>query len=219
MKSSFDRMTSSWLYKLTESIGNVVIISCLFLAFCIPVVTIGASCSALYYTVYRKYKKKSTTITKDFMHSLKDNLKNGIIIHLIYLLYSALTGFNIYFAFFGLGDLRLPEWYKIVSFIPVLPIIFTLPFVYPLMARFSNGIKGTITNSYTLCMINFPKFLLIWLIFIVALAVSICFPPAALLTPVGAMYLTQLITEKAFEKAIAVEKSREEKTEEANRDE
>ena len=81
------------------------------------------------------------------------------------------------------------------------------------MARFSNGVKGTITNSYTLCMINFPKFLLIWLILIVALAVSVCFPPAALLTPVGAMYLTQMITEKAFKKAIEVEKKREEKAE------
>ena len=219
MKNKFDQITGSWLYKGCKTIGDVVIASSLFLLFCLPIVTIGASVTALYYTVFRKYNKKIDSISKDFMHSLKDNLKNGIIIHLIYLLYSALTGFNLYFAFFGLGDLRLPEWYKIVSFIPVLPIIFSLPFVYPLMARFSNGIKGTITNSYTLCMINFPKFLLIWLIFIIALAVSICFPPAALLTPVGAMYLTQLITEKAFEKAIAVEKSREEKPEEANKDE
>ena len=134
MKSSFDRMTSSWLYKLTESIGNVVIISCLFLAFCIPVVTIGASCSALYYTVYRKYKKKSTTITKDFMHSLKDNLKNGIIIHILYTAYSAAAGFNIYFALNGLNGIKLPAWYTLVAFIPVIPVIFSLPFVYPLLS-------------------------------------------------------------------------------------
>ena len=113
--------------------------------------------------------------------------------------------------FFGFGGTKLPDWYTIVSLVPLLPVIFTLPFVYPLLARFSNGIKGTLTNSYTLCMINFPKFLLIWLIFIVALAVSICFPPAALVTPAVAMYLTQMITEKAFEKAIEVEKAREEK--------
>ena len=144
------------------------------------------------------------------MRSLKENLKNGILINLIYMIFSAVALFNIYFAFNGFGGTKLPDWYTVVSFVPLLPIIFTLPFVYPLMARFSNGIKGTITNSYTLCMINFPKFLLIWLIFIVTLAVSVCFPPAALVTPVGAMYLTQMITEKAIEKAIAVEKSREE---------
>jgi len=215
MKKSFDHIQNSWLYRLSKAIGDVVIISCLFLLFCLPVVTIGASVTALYYTVYRKFKKHSDEVTKDFIRSLKENLKNGIIINLIYMIFSAIVGFNIYFAFNGFGGTKLPDWYTVVSFVPLLPIIFTLPFVYPLMARFSNGIKGTITNSYTLCMINFPKFLLIWLIVIVALAVSVCFPPAALLTPVGAMYLTQMITEKAFEKAIAVEKAREKKNEEA----
>ena len=211
MKKSFDHIQNSWLYRLSKSIGDVVIISALFLLFCLPIVTIGASVTALYYTVYRKYHKHIDEVSKDFMRSLKDNLKNATIIHIIYLLYSSLVGFNIYFALNGFGGVKLPDWYIVVSFIPVLPVIFTLPFVYPLLARFSNGLKGTVTNSYTLCMINFPKFLLIWLIFIVALAISVCFPPAALLTPAGAMYLTQMITEKAFEKAIAVEKSREEK--------
>ena len=211
MKKSFDHIQNSWLYRLSKSIGDVVIISALFLLFCLPIVTIGASVTALYYTVYRKYHKHIDEVSKDFIRSLKDNLKNATIIHIIYLLYSALVGFNIYFALNGLGGVKLPDWYIVVSFIPVLPVIFTLPFVYPLLARFSNGLKGTVTNSYTLCMINFPKFLLIWLIFIAALAISVCFPPAALLTPAGAMYLTQMITEKAFAKAIAVEKSREEK--------
>ena len=215
MKKSFDHIQNSWLYRLSKAIGDVVIISCLFLLFCLPVVTIGASVTALYYTVYRKFYKKSDEVSKDFMRSIKDNLKNGVIIHLIYLFYSAVIGFNIFFALNGFGGVTLPDWYTLVSFVPLLPIIFTLPFIYPLMARFSNGIKGTITNSYTLCMINFPKFFLIWLIFIAALAVSICFPPAALLTPVGAMYLTQMITEKAFAKAIEVEKKREEKSDES----
>ena len=211
MKSSFDHITNSRLYRIGDAVGNVVIISALFLVFCIPVVTIGASVSALYYTVYRKFYKRSDTPSKDFMHSFKMNLKNGIIINLIYLIYSAVVGFNIYFAFNGLGDVKLPDWYLIISFLPLLPVIFTLPFVYPLLSRFNNGIKGTITNSLTLCMINFPKFLLIWLITLASLAISIVFPPSALITPLAATYLCQMITEKAFAAAVRVEKAREEK--------
>ena len=210
MKKSFDHITNSWLYKTSKSIGDVVIISALFLLFCLPVVTIGSSVTALYYTVYRKYHKKSDTLSQDFMRSLKGNLKNGILIHILYSLYLAIVGFNIYFAFNGLGSIKLPDWYTIVSFLPLLPVIFTLPYVYPLLARFNNGIKGTVTNSFTLCMIGFPKFLLIWIILLAALAVSIVFPPIALVTPVAAAYLTQMITEKAFDAAIKVEKAREE---------
>ena len=218
-KRSFEHITNSWLYRAGKAIGDVVIISALFLLFCLPVVTIGASVTALYYTVYRKYYKKYDNISKDFIHSLKDNLKNGIIVHLIYTVYCAIAGFNIYFAFFSLGDIRLPDWYMIVSLIPLLPVIFTLPFVYALMARFDNSIKGTIKNSFTLCMINFPKIILIWIIIIVAIAVSIGFPPAVLVIPAGAAYLCQMITEKAFAAAVSVENSREDKadsTEELN---
>ena len=210
MKKSFDQITNSWLYKTSQMVGDVVIISVLFLLFCIPVVTIGPSITALYYTVYRKYQKKSDSLSKDFIRSFKDNLKNGIAINLIYLVYLAVAGFNIYFAFNGLGSVKLPDWYTVVSFIPLLPVVFTIPFVYPLLARFSNGIKGTITNSFTLCMINFPKFFLIWIIQLAAIAVSVLFPPAALVTPVASTYLCQMITEKAIANAIRVEQSREE---------
>ena len=210
MKNSFEHITNSRLYKIGEVIGNVVIMSALFLLFSLPIVTIGASASALYYTVYLKYNKKSDSITQDFIRSFEDNLKNGIIINLIYIIYSAAVGFNIYFAIFGLVGTRLPDWYTIVAFVPVIPVIFSMPFVYALLARFDNGIKGTIKNSFTLCMINFPKFLLVWIIVGIALAVSICFPPAALVTPVAATYLIQMITEKALNAAMRVEKAREE---------
>ena len=213
MKKSFDQITNSWLYKTSQMVGDVVIISVLFLLFCIPVVTIGPSITALYYTVYRKYQKKSDSLSKDFIRSFKDNLKNGIAINLIYLAYLAVAGFNIYFAFNGLGSVKLPDWYTVVSFIPLLPVIFTIPFVYPLLARFSNGIKGTITTSFTLCMMNFPKFFLIWIIQLAAIAVSVLFPPAALVTPVASTYLCQMITEKAIANSIRVEQYREQKKE------
>lgn len=209
MKNSFDRITNSWLYKAGKAVGDVVIISLLFVLFCLPVVTIGVSISALYYTVYRKYTKKSDDISKDFFRAVRSNLKNGIIIHIIYSLYSAIVGFNIYFALFGFRGVRLPEWYTLISFIPLLPLIFSVPFLYPLVARFSNSVKETIKNSFTLCMINFPKFLLIWLIAAIASAICVAFPPAVLLIPTGAMYLIQMITEKAFASAINRSKSNE----------
>lgn len=219
MKKSFEHITNSWLYKASKTIGDIVIMSVLFLLCCLPVVTIGASASALYFTVYCKYQKRSDTLSKDFMRSFKENLKEGIIIHILYLIYSAVAGFNIWFAIFGLGDIRLPDWYLLVSFLPLLPIIFTLPFVYPLLARFKNGIKGTLMNSLTLCMMNFPKFILILLIAAVAIAVSIFFPPSALVTPVAATYLIQMLTEKSFDAAMRVEKAREESQEDTESEE
>jgi len=214
MKKSFEHITNSWLYRVSKMIGDIVIMSLLFLVCCLPVVTIGASASALYFTVYCKYQKRSDSLSKDFMRSFKENLKNGIIIHMLYLIYGAVAGFNIWFAFNGLGDIKLPDWYLLVSFLPLLPVVFTLPFVYALLARFKNGIKGTLMNSFTLCMMSFPKFILILLIAAAAIAISIFFPPSALITPVAATYLIQMLTEKVFDAAMRVEKAREESNEE-----
>ena len=211
MKNSFEHITNSWLYKAGKAIGDVVIISLLFVLFCLPVVTVGVSISALYYTVYRRYTKKSDDISRDFISAVKANLKNGIIIHIIYSVYSAIAGFNIYFAFFGFRGIKLPEWYTLISFIPVLPLVFTLPFLYPLVARFSNSVKETIKNSFTLCMVNFPKFLLIWLIAAAGALISAAFPPSILLIPAGAMYLTQMITEKAFASVLNAAKTNNDK--------
>ena len=219
MKKSFEHITNSWLYKASKAIGDIVIMSALFLLCCLSVVTIGASASALYFTVYRKYQMRSDSLSKDFMRSFKENLKSGIILHMLYLIYGGAVGFNIWFAINGLGDIKLPDWYLLVSFVPLLPIIFTLPFVYPLLARFKNGIKGTLTNSFTLCMMSFPKFLLILLIAAAAIAVSIFFPPSALITPVAATYLIQMLTEKSFEAAMRVEKARQESDEETDSNE
>ena len=214
MKKSFEHITNSWLYRVSKMIGDIVIMSLLFLVCCLPVVTIGASASALYFTVYCKYQKRSDSLSQDFMRSFKENLKNGIIIHMLYLIYGAVAGFNIWFAINGLGDIKLPDWYLLVSFLPLLPVVFTLPFVYALLARFKNGIKGTLMNSFTLCMMSFPKFILILLIAAAAIAISIFFPPSALITPVAATYLIQMLTEKVFDAAMRVEKAREESNEE-----
>ena len=216
MKQSFDKITNSWLYRIGAAIGNVVIISALFLLFCLPVVTIGASASALYYTVYRKYTKKCgstsapavTPIASDFMRSLKQNLKSGIIINVISMVFIALAALCLYYASNGIGGVKLPDWYSVVAFVPLLPVILILPYAYALLARFSNSLKGTLANSYTLCMITFPKFILIWLIVLVAIAVCLLFPPAALVVPVGATYLLQMIIEKVFEKVLSVEENR-----------
>ena len=69
-KSSFDRITNSWLYRACKVVGDVVVISALFLLFCLPVVTIGSSVTALYYTVYRKYHKKIDKITNKLYRNL-----------------------------------------------------------------------------------------------------------------------------------------------------
>ena len=71
MKFNFDN-------KLFVALGKVVdcaILSVLWLVCCLPVITIGVSSTALYYTVHKSIRGNRGYTTKNFFHAFKDNFK------------------------------------------------------------------------------------------------------------------------------------------------
>ena len=142
MKKDFDSIIGSKLYVWAEKISVYIILSALWILFCIPVLTAGASTTALYYAVTKRSLKESESPARDFWHSFKDNLGQGIILHLIYSIYIALCVFNIVFANRGFGGVTLPQWYFPIAIILTLPVIFSYPFVFPCLARFKNSITA-----------------------------------------------------------------------------
>ncbi len=208
MKKDFDSIIGSKLYVWAEKVSVYIILSALWILFCIPILTAGASTTALYYAITKRSLKESESPAGDFWHSFKDNLGQGIILHLIYSIYIALCVFNIVFANRGFGGVTLPQWYFPIAIILTLPVIFSYPFVFPCLARFKNSTKITVVNSFALCFVNFPKFLLLWLLLAVTLALLVIFPPLVLIVPALSCRVYSMFTEKAFAAATAVEENR-----------
>ena len=75
-----------------------VYLNILWFVCCIPIVTIGASTTALFYVTLKMAKNEEGNITKSFFHSFKDNLKQGTKIWLILLtvMYCTIYGLKIY---------------------------------------------------------------------------------------------------------------------------
>ena len=216
MKKDFDSIIGSKLYVWAEKISVYIILSALWILFCVPVLTAGASTTALYYAVTKRSLKESESPARDFWHSFKDNLGQGIILHLIYSIYIALCVFNIVFANRGFGGVTLPQWYFPIAIILTLPVIFSYPFVFPCLARFKNSMKNTVVNSFALCFVNFPKFLALWLLLAVTLALLVIFPPLVLIVPALSCWVYSLFTEKVFAAATAVEENRGKEPSEIN---
>ena len=75
--------------KILTSLGKVVDIvwlSLLWLLCCLPVVTIGASSTALYYTVHKTIRGSRGYTTRTFFTALKDNFKQATLSYLVWLL-------------------------------------------------------------------------------------------------------------------------------------
>ena len=208
-QSSFERFTNSKIYSLGEKLGDIMLLSFFFILTSLPVVTIGASATALYYAVHKRFKDNSAHPISDYFRSFRQNLLQGIIITVILLLYGGITAFNIFVALFGYNGVHLPSWYAPVAVLLILPFVFTATYVFPYLARFKNGVGGTIFHSFTFSTMYAGHTFLMWLYIIISIALMIFFFPSLLFMPFICCYLCWRLCERDFNYAIILKDKRE----------
>ena len=82
MNSMFGPETK--FFKVTNQIGNILLVSVLWLIGCIPVITIGTSTIAMYYAMVKAVRCEEGYVTKEFFRSYRQNLKTGIVLTVIF---------------------------------------------------------------------------------------------------------------------------------------
>ena len=204
----YNKVTNSRFYSFGDKLGDIMILSLLWLVFCIPVVTAVPSTAALYYAVRRRRVKHSGSPKSDFFKSFKENIKQGTIINIIYVLYSAVAVLNILIGYYGIGNIKMPDFYFPTSFILLIPIVFTYPFVIALLARYDNTTVAIFKNGFTLSTMYLGTTIKIWLIMILSLALMIVFFPAALVLPYFSCRLVESMVDKIFKYASRQEAAR-----------
>ena len=70
--------TDGVIYRFLTVTGNIIIATVLWLIGCIPVVTIGTSTAALYYTIVKSVRKEVGYVHAEFWRGYKLNLKKGV---------------------------------------------------------------------------------------------------------------------------------------------
>lgn len=173
-----DNLFSSGFYRFFSRIADLMLLNILFLVCCLPIVTIGTSISALYSVSLKLIRKEDSYITKDFFHAFRQNLKQGIIIHLIL---SVATIVIVTDLFVVWGIMEHANVYKGVFFVmAVLALFFFMAtaYIYPMLAQFKNSIKGYFQNAAILSIKHFPYTILFLLLAILPFAVALLIPGA-----------------------------------------
>ncbi len=196
--SIYDKITQSKFYSLGDKLSDLMMISLLWLLFSLPIVTLGASTAALYYATTQRFYRESQTPRQDFMRSFRMNLRQGILITLIYLVYGGIIAFDIYVARNGINGHDLPGFYEPIAYVLLFPIVFSLPYVFAYLSRFSNTIRTTLKHSFVFSVMH--PLHAIGLLFIAAgcAAFMVLFFPSVLLVPIGGAYLCSKWIERDF---------------------
>lgn len=141
-------------------IGYIWYLNILWLVTSLPVITIGASTTALLYSCM-KLQHDDGYPTKNFFHSFKDNFRQATSIWLIYLTAGLLLGWDlIYWNRQGIGPGNVNvAWAVSVAFAILYGI--SLSYVFAIQSKFVNPVKRTIAYSLLLPYRNLKQTLLI----------------------------------------------------------
>lgn len=142
-------------------IADLFWLNILFLVCCIPIFTIGASATALYYVTLKMVKNEECYITKSFFKSFKQNFKQATGIWIIMLIVGGLLVTDYLIMNGTLYDVSgIPDTVRKVILVVLLmaAIVYalTLRYVFPVLARFDNTVKNIIKNSLLISIRHLP---------------------------------------------------------------
>ena len=134
-------------YKALSKLADMVIISLLWLATCLPVITIGAATTAAYYVMTRRISDMESNLLKDYFTEFKRSFKKSTVIFLIIAFFGLINIYNIFFVELP-GMLRTAT--LVLQALLALEFIFMFLHVFPLISRFDMSIKRLLMLSLML---------------------------------------------------------------------
>ena len=130
---------------------DVVGLSILWLFCCLPVVTIGPACTALYHTVFRGLRQRQNGRYLRFLECFRENLKQGVVVTLVCLP----AGLVFYFGLPALTALALKGdqmaellfwcWQTLAVLLGTLPLT-----AFPLLGRFQFATRDLLRTTLQL---------------------------------------------------------------------
>lgn len=185
-----------------SKVADLLILNVLTMVCCIPIITIGASLTALNYMTLKIVRNEESYIIKGFFKSFKENFKQATIIWLLFLVVIAVLVGD--FAIMLYSGLKFNWFIQIVITAVAVLVVFTFMFLFPALAKFENTIFRTIKNAFVMSILQFPKTILMIICY---LAPPILYIYSYELAPIAFLfclsvpaYVSALLYNKFFQK-------------------
>lgn len=124
---------------------DIIALNFIWFIFSIPVFTMGAATTALFYVVGKKVRKEDGYLLKDFWKSFRMNFKQSTVIWILMLFIILIARFNLKSAhlFGNMGKALIVFQYAIL-----LQLIFIGIYIFPLLSRFYLTIAGALKMAF-----------------------------------------------------------------------
>lgn len=203
MKKKFDYESDTFLG--LKKVGDYILLNILWILFSTPIITIGASTSALYYSVNKVIRHGNGRALIVFWEAFKTNFKQSTAAWLILCGIYAITlyGYSRVSVLARQSTLMLMAAEICLSVFVVL-LIWGL-YLFPYISRFICSFKDVLKNSFLISIHN-----LHWSVFILLILVAAClliylFPILIFVAPICLMRIMTQVLERVFRKYMSKE--------------
>ena len=154
-----------------SKVADLMILNLLTVVCCIPVITVGPALTALNYMALKIVRNEDSYIVRGFFKSFRENLRQGIIIWILFLLAAFVLWFD--YVVMGSTETQFGGIGQILVGVAAIFVICTALYAFPLLAKFQNSIRATLKNALLVSMMQFPKTVLMFVMYLIPLLIFI----------------------------------------------
>ena len=206
MNSMFGPETK--FFKVTNQIGNILLVSVLWLIGCIPVITIGTSTIAMYYAMVKAVRCEEGYVTKEFFRSYRQNLKTGIVLTVIFPGLAAVLwldhSYTVKQVSIVAGALEMV--YLLLAFV----IAGIVLYLFPVLSRFTMDVFSCFKLALFMVFKHLPTTILLLLLVAVGVVSALLIPvPMIFVMPGVCCYVGSFLMERILRKYMAKPETKE----------
>ena len=119
----------------------------------LPIVTVGASTTALYYASLKLVREEDSSLTRQFFRSFRENFRQATVLWLILLgvgLFLRADGYSLYHLRLSAAGPLAVMWTLILAVVIAASVVYVivLLYVFPLLASVSNTNRAMLKNAF-----------------------------------------------------------------------
>lgn len=153
--SKLFRMDSPLMRFLTK-IADLMVLNILFCVTGIPLITIGASWTALYSVTLKMVRDEEGSVSRSYFRSFRQNFRQATLLWLGVLVVLALLVLDIR-VLNGMAGGTAPGLFRVGVEILALLGIMVLQYLFPSLARFEASLADTLKNACIMALAHLPK--------------------------------------------------------------
>ena len=153
--SKLFRMDSPLMRFLTK-IADLMVLNILFCVTSIPLITIGASWTALYSVTLKMVRDEEGSVSRSYFRSFRQNFRQATLLWLGVLVVLALLVLDIR-VLNGMAGGPAPGLLRVGVEILALLGIMVLQYLFPSLARFEASLADTLKNACMMALAHLPK--------------------------------------------------------------